>query len=209
MALTMVHLLVADRWAEEHPAYSTSPEYYLGAVSPDAIHIRDKDDKSRKDFFHLHNWQSPHPDEVIEYWRENHSPFDIGYGIHVLTDCQWVPRYKELLPGILKPDGRLNTDIYYTDTFITDFRICREVPRIAGIMDMLEAAKAPYDHPLLTHDEFDAWRRLIVEMYRGECPKQGKVTFIDMDYVVAFANDCLALMNQTYDAYRNNTELSQ
>ena len=44
MALTMVHLLVADRWAAEHPAYMDSPEYYLGAVSPDAIHIRDKDD---------------------------------------------------------------------------------------------------------------------------------------------------------------------
>ena len=39
MALLMVHLLVADLWAQGHPEYLDSPEYYLGAISPDAIHI--------------------------------------------------------------------------------------------------------------------------------------------------------------------------
>ena len=100
MALTMVHLLVADRWAEAHPGYRDNPEFYYGAISPDAIHIRDGGDKSRKDEFHLHNWRSLHPDEVIDYWRGRFSPFDVGYGVHVLTDCQWVQRYTRCLPGI-------------------------------------------------------------------------------------------------------------
>ena len=107
MALMMVHLLVADLWAQGHPEYLDSPEYYLGAISPDAIHIRFHDDKSRKDEFHLYNWQSLHREPVEAYWRERRQPFDIGYGVHVLTDCQWVQRYRRTFPGIFLPDGKI------------------------------------------------------------------------------------------------------
>ena len=108
MALMMVHLLAGDRWAQRHPAYLDCPEFYYGVIAPDAIHVRDGDDKSHKDEIHLHNWQSPHPEEVVAYWRRRGEPFDVGYGVHVLTDCQWVPRYRERLPGMMKSDGRLD-----------------------------------------------------------------------------------------------------
>ena len=137
MALTMVHLAVADLWAREHPEYA------------DAIHIRDGSDKSHKNEVHLNNWVSPHPDDVIRYWRDHAEPFDIGYGVHVLTDGQWVPRYKEKLPGILRPDGLLNTDIYYNDTFVTDFMLYDTRPRLRQILTLLENAKTPQDHPML------------------------------------------------------------
>ena len=194
----MVHLLAADRWASRHPEYASSPEFFLGAISPDAIHIRDKDDKSRKDQFHLYNWRSPHLDKVLEYWRAHHAPFDIGYGIHVLTDCQWVPRYQRLLPDILLPNGLLNTQIYYVDTFLTDFKLFHETPRLSELLNLLEIAQAPSDHPLLTREEFDEWRRITIEMYRGECPKQGVVTFIDVDYINAFVEDCQPMMDQVF-----------
>ena len=71
MALTMVHLLVAARWAEGYPTYADCPEFYLGAISPDAIHIRDKDDKSHKNEIHLNNWVNPHPEDVIDYWHDH------------------------------------------------------------------------------------------------------------------------------------------
>ena len=53
MALSMVHLLLARSWARGHKAYLECPEFYLGAISPDAMHVRFHDDKSRKDEFHL------------------------------------------------------------------------------------------------------------------------------------------------------------
>ena len=143
MALTMLHLLVADLWAQGHPEYLESPEFYYGAISPDAVHIRDGGDKSHKNEIHLNNWISPHPDDVISYWMARSAPFDIGYGVHVLTDGQWVPRYKEKLPGILRPDGLLNTDIYYNDTFVTDFRLLRAQPRLQRLLDMVAAAETP------------------------------------------------------------------
>ena len=149
MALTMVHLLVADLWAQGHPEYLESPEFYYGAISPDAVHIRDGGDKSHKNEIHLNNWISPHPDDVISYWMAHSTPFDIGYGVHVLTDGQWVPRYKEKLPGILRPDGLLNTDIYYNDTFVTDFRLLRAQPRLQRLLDMVAVAETPREHPLL------------------------------------------------------------
>ena len=200
MALTMVHLLAAARWAQGRPQYRDCPEYYLGAISPDAIHIRDHDDKSHKDFIHLHNWQRPHPEEVAAYWRTRSSPFDIGYGVHVLTDGQWVPRYKARLTGMLKPDGKLDVEIYYINTWVTDFRLYREQPELPRILDMIGAAAVPGDHPLLTADELSAWRDLTVSTYHGECPKHGEARFVTPEYVLEFVEDCAALMDETYRA---------
>ena len=198
MALTMVHLLVADRWAARHPQYWESPEFYYGAISPDAIHIRDGNDKSRKDEFHLFNWRSPHPENVIAYWQEHFTPFDVGYGVHVLTDAQWVPRYIERLPGLFKPDGKLNVDLYYNDTFVTDFRLYRKLPRLEQILKRIEEADTPGDHPLLTDYEFSQWRKVILDAYRGECPRHDPPTCIDEAYVMDFVGDSLPLIDDVF-----------
>ena len=198
MALTMVHLLVADRWAQGHPQYAESPEFFLGAVSPDAIHIRDHDDKSHKDEFHLYNWQSLHREPLEAYWRDHAAPFDIGYGVHVLTDCQWVPRYKERLPGVFLPTGKLDIPVYYNDTFVTDFALCRKLPRLGHLLELMERSEVPADHPLLTEYEFAEWRRVILEAYRGPCPKNDPVKCIDERYVLDFVEDSIALIDEIY-----------
>jgi len=198
MALTMVHLLVAERWAQKHPEFHDCPEFYLGAISPDAIHIRDKDDKSRKNEFHLNNWISPHPEDVIAYWKDNRNPFDVGFGVHVLTDGQWVPRFRSRLKGMLHPDGLLNTTIYYNDTFVSDFKFYHELPWAKRVMGWVETAKAPEDHPLLTEYEFDQWRKDIVALYQGECPKHDPVRFVTQEYINEFVDDSIAMIEETY-----------
>lgn len=198
MALTMVHLLVAELWARSHPEYLESPEYYYGAVSPDAMHIRFHGDKSRKDEFHLYNWRSLHREPVVAYWRERRAPFDIGYGVHVLTDCQWVPRYTNTFPGLFLPDGKLDIETYYNDTFVTDFALLRHTPRLQALLDLMARGRAPEDHPLLTREEFDGWRQVILDGYRGECPRHDPVRFITEEYVRAFAADSLALIGDMY-----------
>ena len=198
MALTMVHLAVADLWARQHPEYRKSPEFFYGAMSPDAVHVRDGDDKSHKNEVHLNNWQYPHPDDVLRYWMKRDAPFDIGYGVHVLTDGQWVPRYRERLPGIMRPDGRLNTDIYYNDTFVTDFFLYNTRPRLREILDMLAKAETPMEHPLLEGYMFSKWRKDLIEAYRGACPRHDPVRFIDEAYVDAFIQDSIPLIEGTY-----------
>ena len=200
MALTMVHLLAAERWAQGHPEYLDCPEYYLGAISPDAIHIRDHDDKSHKDEIHLHNWQVPHPDEVEAYWRARPGAFDAGYGVHVLTDGQWVQRYKQQLTGMMKPDGRLNVELYYRDTWVTDFRLYRHEPRLQRILEEIAVAEVPADHPLLTLHELSEWRRITVEAYHGACPRTGEPEYVTEAYVRRFAEDAGALIERTWRA---------
>ncbi|MDO4867642.1 MAG: hypothetical protein Q4C10_13980 [Clostridia bacterium] len=198
MALTMVHLLAGDLWARGHEEYRNSPEFHYGVISPDAIHIRDGNDKSHKDEIHLNNWRSPHPDDVIAYWREHHTPFDIGYGVHVLTDAQWVPRYRERLKGMLLPNGLLDTGIYYNDTFVTDFKLYHETPRLQEILEMIGPAHTPEDHPLLTAHEFSAWRDALIKAYHGECPKSDPVRFVTEAYVLEFVKDSTAMIDEVY-----------
>lgn len=200
MALQMVHLLIARQWAQAHKEYRDCPEFYLGAISPDAIHIRDGNDKSRKDEFHLYNWKEPHVKNVIEYWREHHSPFDIGFGIHVLTDAQWVPRYRSRVPQLVYPDGKIDTATYYNDTYVTDFELYRDCGG-KEIFDLIELGEAPEDHPLLTREEFSQWKADMLECYRGECPKNDPVKYLDRAYIEDFAKDAQALLNEVYAEY--------
>jgi len=203
MALQMVHLLTARRWAQAHGEYLNCPEFCLGAISPDAIHVRDHDDKSRKNQFHLGNWTSPHPEQVLDYWKDHCTPFDIGYGIHVLTDAQWVPRFRARLPQVLFPDGRVNTAIYYNDAYVTDFLLYEEEDG-AALFDMIERADVPADHPLLTQYELGEWRRQMLECYRGECPKHGTVRYMDCAYVREFIADVQDFLGQVFAQHMDN-----
>ena len=200
MALQMVHLLIARQWAQAHDEYRNCPEFYLGAISPDAIHIRDGNDKSRKDEFHLYNWMRPNVGNVIEYWKNYHSPFDIGYGIHVLTDAQWVPRYRSRIPQLVYPDGKIDIATYYNDTYVTDFELYRDCGG-RELFDMIEQADAPENHPLLTCDEFMQWRRDMLDCYHGECPKNDPVKYLDRAYVEEFVRDAQSMLNEVYGRY--------
>ena len=199
MALPMVHLLAARRFAQDKPELFNNPDYYLGAVSPDAIHIRDGNDKSRKNEIHLNNWRYPDPDSVLQYWLNHHTPFDIGYGVHVLLDGQWAVEFRRRFPEMLLSDGRPNTDIYYNDTVVTDFALYHECELTPFFMDMIARGAAPADHPQLRLHEFEGWRAATLKFYQRECPKADPVRFINRDYVYEFLDFCLPMMNKTYE----------
>ena len=194
----MVHLLVAKKWAEAHDEYRNCPEFYLGAISPDAIHVRDHNDKSRKNEFHLYNWLKPDVEKVLDYWKNHFSPFDVGYGIHVLTDAQWVPRFRSRLKGLLLPDGMLNKQVYYNDNYVTDFSLYNEADG-KRLFDLIERARLPEDHPLLTAEEFGEWRRQMLECYRGECPFSDPVQYVTREYVREFIDDAQAFLNEVFE----------
>lgn len=198
MALPMVHLLAARIWAQDKPELRENPDYYLGAISPDAIHIRDGDDKSHKNEVHLDNWRYPHPERVLEYWQERRAPFDIGYGIHVLLDGQWAVNFRSRFPEMLLPDGRPDTRIYYNDTVITDFALHRESPHTSFFWEMLKNGVAPADHPQLRLHEFEGWRRDTLAFYDRPCPMNGPVRFINQNYIQSFLQDCQEMMTSTY-----------
>ena len=199
MALPMVHLLIALKWAQDKPELKNNPDYYLGAVSPDAIHVRDGDDKSRKNEIHLNNWRRPDPDSVEEYWKKHFMPFDIGYGIHVLTDGQWAERFRADLPGILLPNGKPNPKLYYNDTLVSDFALFHESEYTSFLMEMVGKGQCPDDHPLLTEYEFSEWQKATIAFYQRPCPMNDPVNFIDREYIEHFMDTCTALLDVTYE----------
>ena len=199
MALPMVHLLMAWEWAQDKPELRENPDYYLGTISPDAIHVRDHDDKSHKNEVHLNNWRTPDPDAVLRYWVDHHTPFDIGYGVHVLLDGQWATEFRARFPQMLLPNGKPNPDIYYNDTCVTDFKLYAESTLRPFLMDMVAKGHAPADHPLLTQAEFEGWRADTLGFYDRPCPKSDPVRYLDESYVRAFMDRCGALMSLTYE----------
>ena len=209
MALPMVHLLAAWNWAQDKPELRENPDYYLGAISPDAIHIRDRDDKSHKNFVHYNNWRTPDPDAVLGYWRERFTPFDIGYGIHVLLDGQWAVDFRRCFPQILLPSGKPDPKIYYNDTCDTDFRLHRESPLTPRLMDLVRRGRAPEDHPMLTKGEFDAWRDMTLHFYDRPCPAEAPARWLNMDYTRNFLGKCLGLMTTTYERRLHMNEVQK
>ena len=189
MALSMVHLLLARSWARGHEAYLECPEFYLGAISPDAMHVRFHDDKSRKDEFHLGNWGSVHVERVHEYWREHFTPFDVGYGIHALTDGYWVPSVKRDFPdyGGSPRATRSSPPCTTTTCRQTDFRLYAEAPG-AGRASSRCCAQAvpPRDHPMLTAAELSQWRDDQFSFYEGPCPHDAPVRHVDSGLCRAF-----------------------
>lgn len=198
MAYMMVHLLVARRWAEGHPEYRDDPDFFYGAISPDAIHVRDGNDKSHKNEIHLNNWGTLHEQDVLDYWRARRSPFDVGYGVHVLTDAQWVPRYKQRLRGLFKPDGTLDIDFYFRENIATDFALRDETHGIDALLNLIERGHTPEDHPLLTAHEISCWREIMVRAYRGDCPKPGVSRYVTPAYVREFVEDSIPLIDAVY-----------
>ena len=184
MALPIVHLLTARRFAQDKPELAACPEYYLGAVAPDGIAVRDGNDKSRKGEIHLGNWNAFQPERVLAYWAERSAPFDIGWGVHVLTDAAWRPAKD--IPQLLDEGGRLRVKIYYNDCGLADFSLLARLPEAAQALDLAGRAAAPQDHPLLTGSELAAWRDFLTEFYAKPMPWAPPARYIDEAYILAF-----------------------
>lgn len=199
MALPMVHLIAALRFAQDKPELIENPDYYYGTISPDAIHIRDGNDKSRKDLIHYGNWRRPAPERVVEYWRSRFTPFDIGYGVHVLLDGQWATGFRRDFPGMLIDGKKPDPAIYYNDTLRCDFELYASTPQREHLFELIARGKAPEDHPMLTRAEFDAWREDTLHFYDRECPMKAPNRFITTEYIMRFLDGCTRMMEICYE----------
>ena len=102
-----------------------------------------------------------------------------------------------LVPQIVYPDGRIDQKRYYGDTLRTDAELYRDCGGEA-LFGMILRAQAPEDHPLLTFDELDQWRKGKAAEYRAMRPDGEPAVYIGRGYVERFLEDCQALLEQTY-----------
>lgn len=160
MAFPMVHLLIAHKWAQHKPELFDSPEYYLGTLAPDAIHMRENcrypEDKYVTHLNALPEYQRDSR-ALLAYWRVRSTPFDLGYAIHVIGDVFWVRFYKETYPTLIV-NGHTDNARYYPDANRIDDWLYEQREERPKIWALLARARAPEDHPLLSAPEIEGWR---------------------------------------------------
>lgn len=170
MPYQMIHLLIADAFAKNHPTLVNSPDFFLGTISPDAIHARLSDTTvSEKYGTHLKPTGPDGLKEVTAYWMEQgRSPFHIGYGLHVLTDRLWTRHFPSAFPAVMRAEGGTKTEIYRPDVEWIDWTIYKRSPGARRLLALLRAAVPPAKHPYLTPGEISRWRDGVLEWYEGE-----------------------------------------
>ena len=207
MPLPMVHLAVA---MELHTlgVYSKTPEFLLGNLAPDAIHMRpgtDRDDKSRTHLVH----DTPPEDftpiqQLLDRYAEAEQPqadFAAGYAAHLLTDRWWVqqllPTFRERAPASLSFAERRS--LYYQDTDQIDFDLYHRMPwRPAVWQDLTHVDPADFP-PLLAAAEIDQWRTRVIDWFGGLKEEPGITpTLITYQEVIDFIPQAAAQISHLF-----------
>ncbi len=183
MPAPMLHLSVAKQ-VLNNTEIKCHDSFYLGCISPDAIHARtdsDRPDKSITHFNYNKGDKASWLGEVKAFLESETSDyshsFKIGYAAHILTDICWLHEI------FFQTRDRIRTDktpildetrAYYNDLVLIDYAEYLNSPWKDDIFELLENADAPDSFPLLTQEEIDSWRKTSIEWF-GTDKRIGKM----------------------------------
>ena len=167
MALSMVHLAVAVELVRRKD-FPNKPEFYLGSIAPDAIHMRSDAGRRDKNVTHLadksESSRIEHSrilDLLLTHWAANeYVPFTEGYSVHLLTDDLWLNHVHTPFVGRLSSQGKEDKilSLYYNDCDRIDFDIYQTAPWRPKVWQLLSEAKLRDFANLLTAQEIKAWQ---------------------------------------------------
>jgi len=157
----MVHLAIAVGVYTEPTA-----GFLLGALAPDAIHMRPGTSREDKNVTHIVVDAREWPEEPVREWlagyREAPAPLrDLarGYAVHVLCDRLWGRTvYQGFRRGLPALDAAALRALYYRETDQVDIDLYRTVPWRERVWRLLAGAEARDVPGLLSAGEIDAWR---------------------------------------------------
>jgi hypothetical protein len=175
MPLPMVHLGTARVYAKGFPTLSNCPEFYLGCISPDAIHMRENVDKKDKRITHLHEEGNEWKSNVISFLKQNRYKqnynFLLGYGIHILTDIIWWEtvyiKFKQEYVKDQNPVQDLKL-AYYNDTDQLDFELYKNSEWRESIWNLLKKSESFSVEGLLEISEITAWKSHTLKYFDTE-----------------------------------------
>ena len=167
MPLPMVHLAIAVGACAGGACTGPSGEFLLGALAPDAIHMRPGTSRVDKDATHIVVGRVEWPEGPVRAWlagcRDATVPLrDLarGYAAHVLCDRLWGCNVFQAFRQAVPPDtdpAALRT-LYYRETDQIDIDLYRTVPWREEVWRLLAGAESQDVPGLLTAGEIDAWR---------------------------------------------------
>lgn len=165
MPLPMVHLAVAVQMHRLEGS-TPSPDFLLGSIAPDAIHMHPDAGRDDKQRVHLSEIHDPHHERarllLAQYGSDGSSAmgFAEGYVAHILTDHLWVETVidsfcKSIPPHLSTQEQR---SLYYLETDQIDFDLYHQMPWRLEVWSKLAAAQPRDFASLVTAEEVRQWR---------------------------------------------------
>lgn len=166
MPLPMVHLWVAVQMGEARGIWP-SPEFLLGSIAPDAVHMRPGYERVHKRRSHLQDPRDTEEHDRVRAFVQEHAVnslsdggegdveardvagsgcarFAAGYAAHILTDRLWNKRvivpFRERNAHLSREDQNA---LYYRETDQLDFNLYRRSPWRERVWQALQLAVAP------------------------------------------------------------------
>lgn len=197
MPLPMIHLATARECAKETINLIDCQKYYLGSISPDAVHMRANIQKNDKRITHLFAEGDLWKVNVLEFIKQNKFKTDynfiLGYGIHILTDIIWNETLYRKFKLKYEKDPAPIQDIawaYYNDTDKLDFELYKVLEWRQEVWELLKKTKSIGIEGILNSDEIDAWKNRTLHWFdKGESQHKNPIRYIFMEDVIEFTQN--------------------
>ena len=197
MPLPMVHLSVAENLKNEN--VDKTAEYYLGAISPDAVHMREDYKREHKTASHFAIKNVGTAEKLAEFLEilngtqeKDRKDFLKGYLVHILTDKLWLDTlYKDIYLKNYQLDKAPLQDermAYYNDTDQIDYMLYEKMPGRKEIFTKLENAKIFGIEGIVRAENVYLWRKRNITWFNKECDHKNPVKYIKYDEVLSFAS---------------------
>ena len=196
MPLPMIHLSVAVKINR----LNKSPEFYLGSISPDAVHMRDgymHEDKVRSHCNVRKVAAINKLDCLCEKIRESEGEeqqFLLGYLIHILTDLFWEDSIENTFYMRYEADISPLQDrrmAYYNDTDQLDFVFYDKEGWRANVWDMLKQSKDFSFEGAVRVNEVTMWKNRTLNWYlSGKSQHTNPVKYLsynDLEWFTRYA----------------------
>jgi len=199
MPLPMIHLSVAVKI--ESFKTQKSAEFYLGSISPDAVHMRSNFVQEDKIKSHFNTKVSAAIDELdslcekIENSVGKEREFLLGYLIHILTDLFWHDTIYKTYEKRYAADPAAIQDRrmgYYNDTDQLDFAFYEKESWRPAVWELLAQAEIFYVEGIVNKDEVAAWNLRTLNWYNsGKSQHTNPIKYIsyeDLDGFTSYAS---------------------
>ena len=164
MPFTMIHLGVAKNLVDKLKINKIS-DFYLGAISPDAVHFRENYKKEYKDISHLYSVHDNF-ETLLSYAKEfiskntshEYRDFYLGYGIHIFTDLYWGEtfRYGKDKRSVQELKDHQGED-YWNDMCILDLELYKKYEHKAEIWEYFSKSQPIGIDELVSTEEVGLW----------------------------------------------------
>ncbi|MBB3072337.1 hypothetical protein FHS14_005369 [Paenibacillus baekrokdamisoli] len=173
----MVHFAIVERLYKHEP----SPEFILGSLAPDAIHVREQATREDKNRTHLGNADGSMPTLLTfsnfcaanlnqsdeKGWKE----FVLGYITHVYTDLRWTETVWEDYTRKIKQSIASHEPIkdrYNLEVCQIDCDLYKKEEWTGKILSLLNESRAYSIADLLDDNEISLYRDRTIQWLRDD-----------------------------------------